>query len=184
MEELRTDLRAAEAALEPSVVSAITLSEFAIQGDLAVASGDATFNITNLGAVIHNFNIEGVGVSPDVSGGDTVVWESGTLSAGTYAVFCSIPGHREVGMEATLTVDGSGVPTHEQDPDYQAMSDAMNASILAYPRRPRASATNPRAASPPTAPRSSTSPCPSSIGRCHPAASCRRGLTTGWFRAR
>ncbi|MEK7251705.1 MAG: multicopper oxidase domain-containing protein [Actinomycetota bacterium] len=133
VEELRTDLRAAEAALEPSVVSAITLSEFAIQGDLAVASGDATFNITNLGAVIHNFNIEGVGVSPDVSGGDTVVWESGTLSAGTYAVFCSIPGHREVGMEATLTVDGSGVPTHEQDPDYQAMSDAMNASILAYP---------------------------------------------------
>ena len=37
-------------------------------------------------------------------------------------------------MEATLTVDGSGAPTNGlEDPDYQAMSDAMNASILAFP---------------------------------------------------
>ncbi len=133
VEELRTDLRAAEAALT-STVFTISLSEFAIEGDLAVASGDAIFDISNRGSVVHNFAIDGLGVSPDVLGGDTIVWESGALTAGSYTVFCSIPGHREAGMEATLTVDGSGAPPHGHgDPDYQAMSDAMNASILAYP---------------------------------------------------
>lgn len=58
------------------------------------------------GAVPHNIIFEGVdddAVIAECSGNDT---GTGTLTAepGTYTYYCSIPGHREAGMEGTLIV--------------------------------------------------------------------------------
>jgi len=135
--QLRTDLRAAEAALAegPTEVHPITLSDFAIAGHLEAKPGTTAFEIANRGATVHNFTIEGLGASPDVNPAEATLWSISGLQVGTYTVFCSIPGHRAAGMETTLLVDPlASAPTggHEEA-DYQAMSEAMTASILAFP---------------------------------------------------
>jgi plastocyanin len=70
-------------------------------------AGKVTLNFTNSSPVPHDVKIE------DSSGqevGGTEVISEGSDSAevelkpGTYTYYCSIPGHREAGMEGTLTV--------------------------------------------------------------------------------
>jgi plastocyanin len=70
-------------------------------------AGDDTIDFKNPSSVPHNVAIED-------SAGETVaetktITESETstkveLEAGKYTFFCSVPGHREAGMEGTLTV--------------------------------------------------------------------------------
>ena len=80
----------------------VSLTEFAISGDLQVAPG-GTLAVTNDGSQIHNLVIEGDGQTADLGSG-----ESENLAVdvpeGEYVAFCSIPGHRDAGMEAPLTV--------------------------------------------------------------------------------
>ncbi len=80
----------------------VTLSEFAITGDLKVAPG-GTLAVTNEGTQVHNLIIEDGAGTSDLSSGAS---ENLTVdvAAGDHVVYCSIPGHREAGMEATLTV--------------------------------------------------------------------------------
>jgi uncharacterized cupredoxin-like copper-binding protein len=56
--------------------------------------------------VPHAIAVEGNGVDED---GETVEKDgvskvSADLKPGTYTFYCSVPGHREAGMEGTLTV--------------------------------------------------------------------------------
>jgi uncharacterized cupredoxin-like copper-binding protein len=73
-----------------------------------VAPGKVTFAVKNAGHIQHDFVVSGPGVTaaaktplinPGKSGTLTV-----TLAAGSYTVYCSVPGHRAAGMVATLTV--------------------------------------------------------------------------------
>ena len=61
--------------------------------------------LDNQGVVEHDWTIDELGVEIYADAGETV---SGTVTAaaGTYEVYCSIPGHREAGMVGTLTVTG------------------------------------------------------------------------------
>jgi plastocyanin len=70
-------------------------------------AGEVTVNFTNSSPVPHDVVIE------DESGkeiGGTEVTSEGSesteveLKPGSYTFFCSVPGHREAGMEGTLTV--------------------------------------------------------------------------------
>jgi mono/diheme cytochrome c family protein len=69
-------------------------------------AGRLTINSVNESSVPHDIALEGGGVSEK---GETVQ-DGGTstievdLQAGEYTFFCSVPGHREGGMEGTLTV--------------------------------------------------------------------------------
>jgi plastocyanin len=80
----------------------VMLSEFAISGSLEVAPG-GTLAVTNEGTQVHNLVIDGDGQTADLSSGasENLVVD---VAAGEHVVYCSIPGHREAGMEATLTV--------------------------------------------------------------------------------
>jgi plastocyanin len=83
-------------------------------GDLAFTSDEATakagkvaVNFTNSSPVPHDVRIEDSG-GKDI-GGTEVISEgnesaSVDLKAGEYTFFCSVPGHRQAGMEGTLTV--------------------------------------------------------------------------------
>lgn len=82
--------------------------ELAYTSDTASAkAGKVTVDFTNPQALTHDVQIE------DSSGkeiGGTELIASGSdsttvdLKPGTYTYFCSVPGHREAGMEGTLTV--------------------------------------------------------------------------------
>ena len=80
----------------------VQLSEFAISGSLETAPG-GSLAVSNDGTQVHNLTIEGDGATADLASGES---EDLTVDvpAGEYVVYCSIPGHREAGMEATLTV--------------------------------------------------------------------------------
>lgn len=79
-------------------------TEFAFDPDKLVLSPGATITLDNQGLVIHNLEIEGVaGFVIEAQAGQSA---TGTIDVapGEYAIFCSIPGHREAGMEGTLSV--------------------------------------------------------------------------------
>jgi plastocyanin len=74
---------------------------------LQATPGPVKIVLSNPAPVPHNVSIEGPGgVSQNgktvPKGGSSQV--SVTLKAGTYTYFCSVPGHRQAGMEGTLTV--------------------------------------------------------------------------------
>jgi len=77
------------------------------QKDVSAKAGSVTIDFDNQQSLQHDVKVE------DSSGqelGGTDLVSSGTATAtvdlqpGTYTFFCSVPGHREAGMEGTLTV--------------------------------------------------------------------------------
>ena len=75
---------------------------------LSAKAGRVTIELRNPAPVAHNVAIEGKGKevvkSETVSGGARATAEA-ELKAGRYTFFCAVPGHREGGMEGTLTVE-------------------------------------------------------------------------------
>lgn len=80
----------------------------AFTSDSATAkAGKDTINFTNESPVPHDVKIEDE--NGEELGGTEVISEGSDsaeveLEPGTYTYFCSIPGHRQAGMEGTLTV--------------------------------------------------------------------------------
>jgi plastocyanin len=77
------------------------------QTQLTSKPGKVTIDFTNPAALEHDVAIEGpegkrLAVSETIAKGKTSV--SAELAPGTYHYFCTVPGHREAGMEGTLTV--------------------------------------------------------------------------------
>jgi nitrite reductase (NO-forming) len=72
-------------------------------GELEATEGDVAIRITNLDAFDHDFTIDDLGVHV-VFGAEETIDTSFEAAPGTYTFYCSIPGHRESGMEGTLTV--------------------------------------------------------------------------------
>jgi uncharacterized cupredoxin-like copper-binding protein len=73
-----------------------------------VAAGKVTFAVTNAGKIQHDLVVSGPGVkgqakTPLIDGGKTAKLTV-TLGAGSYTLYCSVPGHRAAGMVAKLTV--------------------------------------------------------------------------------
>jgi uncharacterized cupredoxin-like copper-binding protein len=73
-----------------------------------VPPGKVTFDVTNAGKIGHDLVVSGPGVTgaaktallnPGQSAKLTV-----TLAAGSYTLYCSVPGHRAAGMSAKLSV--------------------------------------------------------------------------------
>jgi plastocyanin len=74
--------------------------------ELTTKPGKVTIDFTNPSSVPHDFKIEADG--KEIGGTETVASTEATatveLEPGTYTFFCSVPGHREAGMEGTLVV--------------------------------------------------------------------------------
>jgi plastocyanin len=75
---------------------------------LTAKAGKVTVDFSNPAPLAHNVTIESssgatVGNTPTFTGGSKKL--TVTLKPGTYKFFCSVPGHRQAGMEGTLTVN-------------------------------------------------------------------------------
>jgi uncharacterized cupredoxin-like copper-binding protein len=96
------------AAAAPQTVKVIA-REFAYEPkEIAARSGEIVFSVMNAGAIEHNFLIDDpakktVAKIAVISPGETDQVRV-TLRAGSYAVYCDLPGHREAGMAAPLRV--------------------------------------------------------------------------------
>jgi mono/diheme cytochrome c family protein len=65
--------------------------------------GPVTIEMPNKSGTDHDIVIDGLGKGPIVSNGTSSF--KATLDAGkTYTYYCSVPGHRQAGMQGTLTV--------------------------------------------------------------------------------
>jgi plastocyanin len=76
------------------------------QTELTAAAGEVTIELTNDSGMPHNVEVEGNGVeevSETITEGTTSL--TLTLEPGEYEFYCAVPGHREGGMEGTLTVE-------------------------------------------------------------------------------
>ena len=84
---------------------AVELDEMTISpGDLQLATG-GTLQVTNAGVAAHDLVVEGSqSAVPILDPGEEHRLELDGLSPGVHTVYCSVPGHREAGMEATLLV--------------------------------------------------------------------------------
>jgi uncharacterized cupredoxin-like copper-binding protein len=84
-------------------------SEFLYKpGEGTAHAGEVVFVVKNEGAIEHNFVIQDA-ARKNVA--EIAIIEPGTttqvraaVAPGTYAIFCTLPGHREAGMVATLVV--------------------------------------------------------------------------------
>jgi len=83
----------------------IALSEFKFDPNTAeVQAGRVKFELTNVGAVEHNFVITETGQRIEaIPPGQTGELSVG-LKPGTYHIECDVPGHKEAGMVMTLIV--------------------------------------------------------------------------------
>lgn len=74
-----------------------------VPGEAEVTEGEIEVMVTNLDAFDHDWTIDELEVQLLMGPNETVeaTFEAGP---GTYTFYCSIPGHREAGMEGTLTV--------------------------------------------------------------------------------
>jgi plastocyanin len=52
----------------------------------------------------HDFAVDGLGLVNDVTGGERKVRRLRIDQPGSYTFFCTLPGHRDGGMEGTITV--------------------------------------------------------------------------------
>lgn len=97
--------------------SAMTVEMFEFDYTLVegvAVDGPVEITAVNVGSTLHNFRIdEAVGdtVKVEAEAGEEAT-DTLELFAGQYTFYCDVPGHREAGMEGTITVFPEG-----QEPD-------------------------------------------------------------------
>jgi uncharacterized cupredoxin-like copper-binding protein len=125
-----------QAAAGPATVS-VTLTDFKIDPNpLTATAGSAiTFDIANDGQSPHTFAV----MAPDqtyetaeIQAGGSTSLEIPALDAGDYEVLCTVPGHDQLGMVATLSVSdaGAGTTTDGVGSDTLAASPSSEAHHL------------------------------------------------------
>lgn len=97
--------RSAPAAKKVSV----TEREYRIVVAKSLTAGATSFVVTNRGKLTHGLDISGPGIAKKAAGliapGATKTLTV-TLKAGTYKLWCPVPGHAALGMKASVRVTG------------------------------------------------------------------------------
>lgn len=62
------------------------------------------FKLTNSGSVEHDLTAKGIGFHARVPAAKRESVPSGPFTAGTYDIYCALPGHREAGMIGRIVV--------------------------------------------------------------------------------
>ena len=92
---------------EPHQV-AVNETEFKIElPSTSFKAGSYEFDLKNEGKIAHDLVVKGPGVNdektPTIAGGKTATLKV-DLKPGAYELYCSVPGHKEAGMDLKITV--------------------------------------------------------------------------------
>jgi manganese oxidase len=122
----------------------VTLADFSIDPGSITAAGRIT--VANEGGSAHNLVVEGTDARTETfNSGESAELSLAGVAPGTYTAFCDIPGHREAGMEAQLTVveggagevaaeGGHDAATHERM-SAEEMDEVMHAVVEKFPAK-------------------------------------------------
>jgi FtsP/CotA-like multicopper oxidase with cupredoxin domain len=125
----------------PAGAVQVGLSEFAITPASIQVPLNGKLLVTNSGSVVHNFHVDKTNVhTSDLTPGDSATVDLKGVKAGSYTVYCAVPGHRDAGMQATLVIGSSGsagatggmanMDFNSASPQQlQAMNDQMDANM-------------------------------------------------------
>lgn len=81
----------------------VTLTDFEISpSEIEIVAG-STLEVVNEGSTVHNLEVGDLR-TPDIPAGGSATFDVSSLAPGTYEVICQIPGHKDLGMVATLRV--------------------------------------------------------------------------------
>lgn len=69
---------------------------------ISVKAGRVTFDLSDTGKASHDLHIAPAGTANELVAGGTATFTV-TLAPGTYAIWCGVPGHRQAGMQGTVT---------------------------------------------------------------------------------
>jgi FtsP/CotA-like multicopper oxidase with cupredoxin domain len=123
----------------------VTLSDLKIAPQAIDATTSGGLHVMNEGAIQHNLAVDGTSLATAMlDPGGTALLDLSSLDAGTYTVYCQIPGHREAGMQATMNLSAGGTGgvaaagAHGDTSSMAAMTpeqmdQAMKASLTAFP---------------------------------------------------
>jgi FtsP/CotA-like multicopper oxidase with cupredoxin domain len=94
----------------------VSLTDFALAPDMieAPSGQDMAFNVSNDGQAPHSFAVDtgsGVLKTADLNAGETATLEVPALADGDYKIYCTIPGHEDLGMVGSLMVSADAAPT-------------------------------------------------------------------------
>lgn len=125
----------ASAATAKALTVAVEEGEFFIRpGELHVAAGSPlVIDVKNSGSVAHDLALDATRKTPLIAPGATGKLDVGKLEVGTYELKCTVPGHAELGMSATLMVmdEGSSTAPSAAAAETKMTAAQMDASYLA-----------------------------------------------------
>lgn len=81
----------------------VTMTDFEFTPEEITVAAGGSIEFHNEAIQPHDFHVEGLS-TPLVDGGDSFVLDISSLEPGTYDVWCDVPGHKDAGMQGTLTV--------------------------------------------------------------------------------
>ncbi len=96
---------AGESGESGTILEALDPAEWS-QTEITAAPGD-TIQVVNGGFLPHDFTVDELSISQDLTQEPVQVTIPADAALGTYEFYCSVPGHREQGMVGTLTI-GAG----------------------------------------------------------------------------
>ena len=96
----------------PSVAvegTALIVKDFTLDRLTVMTAGTVALAVTNAGPTVHNVAIRDdagtlLGTTADLREGESETLTV-DLAAGSYILFCSLPGHESLGIKGTLTVE-------------------------------------------------------------------------------
>jgi plastocyanin len=77
-----------------------------LAGGATLGAGDQTFDVANEGKIPHDLAVEGAGAekkTPLIDPGDKARLDV-ALNPGKYKLYCTVPGHEQLGMKTEVTV--------------------------------------------------------------------------------
>lgn len=74
-------------------------------GEITVTAGEDVSIVLTSTDLLHDFTVDGLDIHVAADTGKTVAGGLRADEPGQYTYYCTVPGHREAGMEGTLTVE-------------------------------------------------------------------------------